>query len=734
MWQRPWFRLIPILFFPVLGFVELAAGLPALRYNAASMMRGLYTFENMPAWEWFSVSVAAHLLTAMCLCAINVTIAYGTNRFKEPACSVAWRRDRVPFYLASILAALCALLPAESSFLVKAAWWFIGFAAVFVLQLVTTFVQFSMTNRRSRPMPRPEYFLIPIDCLAHVPGIAGPFRWLHYRLLRRMRATPWPFWLRVQHAFNSVVEPALRILDHTGPGYRQPELDRMPSANGTLATGHIVAAVITGFFILIYVFFALTGRPGGELLLPALAWLILALAIWTSLASLVSFLVYQARYPAIVVVTLMVWLTGTLAPNLLNRIFPGAFEITYPVQPLKSGTVTPRQVMDAKGKAAVVLVATAGGASQAAAWTVLALQELQNRLPPSANAGRNFADSIAVISSVSGGSSGSYLLGAHFADFRASRFDKLDGVVTAPSIDEVAWGWFVPDLLSGFWPVRPIFRSLWPAVASNRGMALEQTWVNRSPAAEANATLAQWGAKAVTTAGPPAFLFNTTMVELGRPLLFCTTSLEKESSGFFEFYEGKADVRVSTAARLSAAFPYVSPATAPMEEDASMREQLIPASRRYHLVDGGYYNNYGILTSLGWARQALDAGAQPRRIILLRIEAFPADPNAPAHQSAGGAFQFMAPLKAFLNVRSNAQRDPSDALLRDYKELLDTRGIGFESYEIFYPSGVKGCEEPPLNWKLTRRDRDCLTAGWKEFTKSDQFNKLIASWGASAPQ
>jgi hypothetical protein len=54
-------------------------------------------------------------------------------------------------------------------------------------------------------------------------------------------------------------------------------------------------------------------------------------------------------------------------------------------------------------------------------------------------------------------------------------------------------------------------------------------------------------------------------------------------------------LRLSTAMRLSAAFPYVSPAV------------LLPTRPRRRVVDAGYFDNYGLELACGWLRQLLVA-------------------------------------------------------------------------------------------------------------------------------
>ena len=63
-----------------------------------------------------------------------------------------------------------------------------------------------------------------------------------------------------------------------------------------------------------------------------------------------------------------------------------------------------------------------------------------------------------------------------------------------------------------------------------------------------------------------------------------------------------AHPRVSTAARLSATFPYVTPAAR-----ALPRADLVPNSdaeslSTYHVVDGGYADNEGAVTSVDWMK------------------------------------------------------------------------------------------------------------------------------------
>jgi hypothetical protein len=333
-------------------------------------------------------------------------------------------------------------------------------------------------------------------------------------------------------------------------------------------------------------------------------------------------------------------------------------------------------------------------------------------------------------------------LGAKLDDWKmASR------LVRGNSLDAVAWGWMVPDLISAFLPLRPFLGEI------NRGWALEQTWTKRlwrEKRVGNQNTLVSWGLRARQRNGGPAFLFNATLVEKGSPLVFGTTLFGErpENQGFFEFYGHKLDLPVTTAARLSATFPYVAPAPAPRLYEAGLPVAAVEArsqldGKLFHVVDGGYYNNYGVMTLLSWCERAFGGGSLPvqarqKRLVVIRIESFPDTVSTARSTPKGGVYQVIAPLLAFLNVRDMAQKEPSDHLLRNFvRRMKQDRDVSVLSVKIQYPSGLKGCTAPPLSWKLTAAQQDCLDQGWRalwpEPTNPDgvrnaDLKRLIEEW------
>ena len=149
-----------------------------------------------------------------------------------------------------------------------------------------------------------------------------------------------------------------------------------------------------------------------------------------------------------------------------------------------------------------------------------------------------------------------------------------------------------------------------------RGRALEIAWrKNGAPdiARESNLDqpLSGWN-QAAADGVLPALIMNSTEVETGDRLLIGTTTIGGNMTGAearvdaaeLHTIDGHPhDIAIVTGARLSATFPYVTPA-ARAETPGPMP----------HLVDGGYYDTYGMATLVGWLDQAV-AGCHADRLV-----------------------------------------------------------------------------------------------------------------------
>ena len=197
------------------------------------------------------------------------------------------------------------------------------------------------------------------------------------------------------------------------------------------------------------------------------------------------------------------------------------------------------------------------------------------------------------------------------------------------------------------------------------------------------------------------FLFNASSVEKGKKISFATTRLGDQRN----VMPGTGDLRVATAARLSATFPYVSPAARRLDDPLSD-----------HIVDGGYYDNYGLLSLMEWLDEALfklPDNERPREIVILRIVAFPSNEKG-ENPERGWTYQTWAPLDTFMNVREAAQLKVAERQLELFKEVWGNKGVTIRDQRVQYAPTTNCGSKPPLSWKLTQRQRDCITDGAQE--------------------
>jgi len=201
-------------------------------------------------------------------------------------------------------------------------------------------------------------------------------------------------------------------------------------------------------------------------------------------------------------------------------------------------------------------------------------------------------------------------------------------------------------------------------------------------------------------------------------------------SEFRTLYPGRS-IDASTAARLSATFPYVSPATRIIQTNVQTPD--------FHAVDGGYGDNFGMASLVDWLESALtsapDSATLPRILIVeIRASAVGAIPKPDG--SRGLLFQLTHPLKVLLAVWGNGQlsRNELEArLIQQVGELkrtvseagrsapdaalerLRARSSASIQRVIFeFPAyDVRGMPiRRPLSWHLTPEDKHQLQLAW----------------------
>ncbi len=311
-----------------------------------------------------------------------------------------------------------------------------------------------------------------------------------------------------------------------------------------------------------------------------------------------------------------------------------------------------------QNKKTLIVVTCPGGGIHAAAWATYVLEKLQERYP-------NFKDSIAIISGVSGGSVGTmfycsenFLAGSKEAKSPQTKSQPLASwkLATESCLEAVGAGLTfddAPGLLIPF------------LVGADRGERLEATWRERSNHVK-DATFDQWAERA-TQGTMPIVVLNSTDAASGRRVQFssilCPLRPSLLNSPFRainhrEMLEGANwDVRVSSGARASASFPYVSPFIRPLHQS--------PYEKAIALGDGGYIDNEGIETAVEWINFLASRNSQSEkvfsRILLLRIQPSTVDNAIRKENLVVSSLRWLTgPLEAIANMRSTAQVDRGD--------------------------------------------------------------------------
>jgi hypothetical protein len=535
-------------------------------------------------------------------------------------------------------------------------------------------------------------------------------------------------------------------LGKTGYFYRQGD-------GFLLASGHL--AGMSFFFIALIIFFAVGYffRPNdgsnpekGEA--PVIIYMMALLAIIVPILGTMTFALDLSRFPVILTAICFVAVSYSL------------WDVDYYFQ-LKPSTVKDRahrcdfetavknrlkfQDNEEKGRTLVVVTASGGGI-QAAGWTAQVLAGLQEWLGP------DFSKSIGLISSVSGGSVGSLFFVDYCEEDGAIAPENLTAVVqdaVQDGLDTVGWGLVYRDLgnIVGLPWLSRCLRCIFKI--SDRGEALEYSWQNTrtgknsqsqiSENTEANSnfvTLDDWGKKAL--AGKiPIPVFNTTLVEDGRRMLFspmtfsrtATNPKEKDLTLDSNTLYASHDMRAVTAARLSATFPYVSPTS---------RNPDIGINRNYHIVDGGYFDNSGIVTAVNWLDNNMDmllGQVKVERLLLLEIEAFATQTFDRDVEGRGGFLMaFFAPILTLLNVKTASlvirNQQETDLLIKRYRSELDEVGMDTVDSNVQY---VKVEFPPskynqPLSWKLAPSEKYALEEAWEGVKKLDSLQNLQRIW------
>ena len=537
-------------------------------------------------------------------------------------------------------------------------------------------------------------------------------RWLWRRVRGRRRADR-------QHLGRRAVERLVggleRLATVSPAGYLR---------DGQLHDRHVHALLQASVAALVYVGLLLVKLTPTEVAwVPTLCLVLTLLILVCYVLGAVTFFFDRFRVPVLLVVLAYFTVVG------LSARADSFFRTAEAPAPAWQEPNTPLfQLTRARTGRPVVLVAATGGGIQASAWTarVLAGLHQDTQATPA-----RFDEAVRVISSVSGGSVGALFMLDAWGLPGAARLPPVDDLDTygpvanaeASSLDDVAWGLVYSDVV---YSLLPMVRAGDWMLTSDRGSSIESAW--RARLSRRRLPLAEWRTEAVA-GHRPAVIFNATLVESGERLLIATTDLERAVAGRpwcdptappptnvgrrdFRLLYCDREIEAVTAARLSATFPYVTPATRILRRAGPRRPE-------YHVVDGGYYDNYGVATLIEWLNDAIRdeaAGALPS-ILIVEIRAKPVGEQTGPDGSRGLLFQALHPVTTMLQVWGTGQlsHNELDARLLQASARLAAQNVRLRRVIFEFPSvDVTGVPiRPPLSWHLTPDDLVSLRWAWE---------------------
>ncbi|WP_348263923.1 hypothetical protein P8935_05155 [Telmatobacter sp. DSM 110680] len=504
-------------------------------------------------------------------------------------------------------------------------------------------------------------------------------------------------------ARNDVSRSAVgRVLDKTLARILPDDLkDGILSTNGRLRSGHQLAMTAVAVLLVIYLVAGIAFSPSSGLNPPAAVFFLLfLLTLLTWAFSGIAFFLDVLRVPVLTSILVLSLLTGFVATD---HTFKGDSISPVDIPPSPKEIVQKWKLNQVKNSdAPIVIVATAGGGIRASAWTAEVLTRIAEDCQQSD--GKNpFASSLLLVSSVSGGSQGTmYVLGSYSASNGKLNMETLPDVRDASSrtaLSAVGWGILYPDLLRTV----PVVGSATGAFLGHdidRGWALENEWVKnwKRPLWSSAPKIDDW-VKDTRNGKRPAVIFNATVSETGQRFIIGSSSLPSGKnvewgSTALQFSNAypHLNIPISTAARLSASFPWVSPM--PRTEEGFL-----------HFADGGYYDNSGVLSASEWLLAAKDE-IQNRQVILILIDASSTDPSKPMPWS--WQRQFVAPIGTLLSVRTNSQQSRAAFELHLMSDDLRQHEIRVTDDSFSYHPDRMA----PLSWHLTPEQQRSIGEAW----------------------
>ena len=512
---------------------------------------------------------------------------------------------------------------------------------------------------------------------------------------------------RLSQFVSQIFRSMILKLDRSGVGY---------ISGHRVLSGHLLAFLSTLLVLFLYLaaFFVTLGPLAGYVWyfqpghVKAIFYALLFLSLCSSAAAFLCFLLDRYRIP---VLTLMATAAFVFSMCKYNTHY---YELSKAATSVK---VDAKALWSGDNKQ-VIVISAEGGGIQAAAWTTRVLKGIVDDLPPDLRP--KFVKSVRLLSGVSGGSVGLMLYQTIYANHQTDQpADYLSRVheqgLCGDALAWISFGLSYYDLSRGlpYLSYSPLDRG-WAAQHA-WGKMLTQLGGNKAE----DVTLRQLR-RGVIEGTQPLLVFNSTAADTGEPVELTNFDLDPDHDfkALNTLYPDK-DMKLTTAVRLSAAFPYVTPSPRPYFEDSLY---AAPSSPGYALIDGGLYDNFGVAGAYFTLKQAFkDSGRDQKPILWIHIRLTnlnntnldddKAEKTSPLAQSGLG------PLLALYNTRGTGQRSRADQL----KELAGSQFGRLSQAEFVYPANS---ERLPLSWALRPLEIEHVTDAWRPFHENKENNEI----------
>ncbi len=328
----------------------------------------------------------------------------------------------------------------------------------------------------------------------------------------------------------------------------------------------------------------------------------------------------------------------------------------------------------------IYVVAAQGGGIYAAIHTASVLGSLQEQCPA-------FASHLFAISSVSGGSLGAAVFAGLLphqkrpdptasaecrvsaVPYRDSMIDLAERVLYKDMLSPLIGALLFPDMIQFFLP--------YPVPSFDRALRFEKAFEQvfkealdeESAGQSSNFLAAPYREHWNPSASSPALLFNATEVGSGRRRLVAPFVFGGSDVEFLPIWDDSNASRgtaklsglpVSTAAILSARFPWITPAGSFYDHELDPKSGALERDSRGHpvltkvrLVDGSYFENSGVATALDLIRSMEDAAHKHGFANQIQIHLIVLTRGGYPQQTFFGLGEPISPVQALLNTRTS---------------------------------------------------------------------------------